>query len=442
MVLSIIIFVAVYVLIAFELVDKTAAALAGAVAVILLGLVPYEEAKAAIDMNVLFLLMGMMIVMSILSETGMFEWLAIAIAQKAKGNARLIVLCFLLVTAVLSAVLDNVTTVILVAPVTILITQLLEVKTAPILILMAIFSNIGGTATLIGDPPNILIGSGAGLEFMEFIEHLTPIILLITMVCLVVVNFQLGRKTNSSPLVRDRVMLADARLAILDTKLLRTSLFVLGVILLGFFTGRLTHFEPGIVAMGGAVLMIVLCKVDLHDALHRVEWATILFFIGLFMLISALEHNHLFTMAGEHLVRLTQGNLLMTAITILWAAAILSAIVDNIPLVIAMIPLIASIIPTFATQMGAQIGHELTPEEVKILIAEPLYWSLALGACLGGNGTLIGASANVVIAQIGNRNKCEISFMQFTREGFPIMLLTVAISTVYIYGRYFYLRDF
>jgi Na+/H+ antiporter NhaD/arsenite permease-like protein len=433
MILSLTIFLIVYALIAFDLVDKSAAALLGAGAVILLHLVPYHVALESVDLNVLFLLIGMMIVMSILAETGFLEWLAISIAQRAKGNGRTIVIQFLLVTAVLSSVLDNVTTVILIAPITILITQLLALRTAPVLILLAIFSNIGGTATLIGDPPNIIIGSATGLSFNAFLVNLAPVIIIITIVCLVLTRHQLGTSLDAPAEARHRVMMAQPELAILEPLLLKRCLAVLCLILIGFFTSRLTGFEPGIVALVGAIVMVVFCRVDMHTALNKVEWATILFFIGLFMLISALEYNGLFVKSGELLVHATQGNLLMTVMVILWASAIASAIVDNIPLVIAMLPLIKTMIPTFALQMGMADNPELTQST----IAAPLYWALALGACLGGNGTLIGASANVVIAQIGARNNAAISFMEFTRAGFPLMILTVLISTVYMYFRYF-----
>jgi Na+/H+ antiporter NhaD/arsenite permease-like protein len=414
-------------------VDKTAAALLGAGAVILLHLVPYHEAVRSVDMNVIFLLIGMMIVMSILAETGFLEWLAITIAQRAHGNAKAIVVQFLFVTAALSAVLDNVTTVILIAPITILITQLLELRTAPILVMLAIFSNIGGTGTLIGDPPNIIIGSATSLSFNDFLFNLGPVVLVMTLVCLAMVRFRMGSSLDTQEEARRRVMIAQPELAILDPVLLKKCGAVLALILLGFFTSRLTGFEPGIVALAGSVVMMVVCRVDIHTALHKVEWATILFFIGLFMLISALEHNKLFEKSGEMLIHATQGNLLLTVMVILWVSAIASAIVDNIPLVIAMIPLIKTMIPAFATQMGLADS----PDQVHAVIEAPLCWALALGACLGGNGTLIGASANVVIAQIGARNNANITFMEFTKAGFPMMILTVAISSVYMYFRYF-----
>ena len=433
MILSLGIFLFVYALIAFDIVDKTAAALLGAGAVILLHLVPYHEAVKSVDLNVIFLLIGMMSVMSILAETGFLEWLAIAIAQRAKGNAKVIVVQFLLVTAFLSAVLDNVTTVILIAPITILITQLLEIRTVPILVMLAIFSNIGGTATLIGDPPNIIIGSATTLSFNDFLFNLGPVVVVMTLVCLALVRFRMGATLDTKEEARRRVMMAQPELAILDPVLLKKCGGVLALILLGFFTSRLTGFEPGIVALAGSVVMMIVCKVDIHTALHKVEWATILFFIGLFMLISALEHNKLFEKSGEMLIHATQGNLLLTVMVILWASAIASAIVDNIPLVIAMIPLIKTMVPVFTAQMGLTDD----PALAHTAIEAPLYWALALGACLGGNGTLIGASANVVIAQIGMRNNANITFMEFTKAGFPIMMITVLISSVYMYFRYF-----
>lgn len=433
MMYSLAIFLIVYALIAFDVLDKTVAALLGASAVILLQLVPYHDAVSSVDMNVVFLLVGMMIVMGILAETGFLEWLAITIAQRAKGNAKVIVVQFLFVTASLSAVLDNVTTVILIAPITILITQLLELRTAPILVMLAIFSNIGGTGTLIGDPPNIIIGSATTLSFNDFLFNLGPVVLVMTLVCLAVVRFQMGTSLETKEEARRRVMIAQPELAILDPTLLKRCGAVLILILVGFFTSRLTGFEPGIVALAGSIIMMVVCKVDIHTALHKVEWATILFFIGLFMLISALEYNKLFEKSGEMLIHATQGNLLLTVMVILWASAMASAIVDNIPLVIAMIPLIKTMVPVFTAQMGLADN----PELAHTTIEAPLYWALALGACLGGNGTLIGASANVVIAQIGARNNANITFMEFTKAGFPLMILTVAISSVYMYLRYF-----
>ncbi len=433
MLLPICIFLTTYFFIATEKVDKTVAAVLGAAAMILCQQIHYTQALEKVDLNVVFVLVGMMIVVNILASTGVFEWMSIRLAQLAKGDGVKIMIALCLVTAGLSAILDNVTTVIIIAPVTILVTQLLEIPTAPLLILLAIFSNIGGTGTLIGDPPNILIGSQTHLTFNDFLFHLGPVALFITLVVAVICFFLFGRRYHVADNVKSRLNLADAPAAIVQPRRLRMALPVLGLIFLGFFLGHSIGLETGIVALAGAFLMTLVCRMDLHHCLAKVEWGTILFFIGLFMLVGGLEENHVFEVMGHKLVELTGGNLLVTAIAILWFSAVMSAIVDNIPLVIAFIPILKTVIPVFAAAQG------LDPEshEALLLIGEPLYWSLALGACLGGNGTLIGASANVVIAHIANRNKYRLTFMDFTRTGLPVMLLSVALGTLYIWLRYF-----
>ena len=433
MLLPICIFLITYFFIATEKVDKTVAAVLGAAAMILTQSIHYEQALEKVDLNVVFVLVGMMIVVNILASTGVFEWLSIRLAQLARGNGVKIMISLCLVTAGLSAILDNVTTVIIIAPVTILVTQLLEIPTSPLLILLAIFSNMGGTATLIGDPPNILIGSQTHLTFNDFLIHMFPIALVITLLVALICLLFLGKQYRVAENVKSRLDLADASAAIIHPRRLRVALPVLGLVFLGFFFGHTIGLETGIVALAGAFLMGLLCRMDLHHSLAKVEWGTILFFIGLFMLVGGLEENHVFEVMGHKLVELTGGNLFVTAIAILWFSAIMSAIVDNIPLVIAFIPILKAVIPVFAAAQG------LEPEsrEALVLIGEPLYWSLALGACLGGNGTLIGASANVVIAHIANRNKYRLTFMDFTRTGLPVMLLSVAVSTLYIWLRYF-----
>lgn len=429
--LSLIVFLIAYLFIATEKVDKTVAALLGAMTVIGLHLAPYEELLHKVDLNVVFLLVGMMIIVNVLSTTGVFEWVAITIAQKARGNGILILILFVLVTAGISALLDNVTTVILIAPVTILITQLLELPTVPFLIMEAIFSNIGGTATLVGDPPNIVIGSQTSLTFNDFLINLSPIILAMMILFSGILVMLFARRTKVGEDMKKRVALAKPDKAIIRPKVLWRALPVFGLVLLGFFLSRTLNIEPGAVAMTGAFLMLLVCKVHVHEALEKVEWSTILFFIGLFIMIGSLEHNHVFELMGEKIVALTSGKLFLTALVILWASAILSAIVDNIPLVIAMIPVIKSIIPSFSTQM------HLTAIQTHAQITAPLFWALALGACLGGNGTLIGASANVVISQIARRNRYRLTFMDFTRYGVPFTFLSLLMSTVYLYLRYF-----
>jgi len=339
---------------------------------------------------------------------------------------------FMILTAVLSAFLDNVTTVILMAPITILLCQLLEIPAVPILIMEAVFSNIGGTATLIGDPPNILIGSQTHLSFNDFLINLSPPVLVMLVVLIGVMALMFRKTIKTTEQTRKRIERSRPEKAILQPLVLKKALVVFGLILAGFFGGRMLDIEPGIIALVGAMVMVLVCKKDIHRSLVHVEWNTILFFVGLFMMISALEHSHVFEKMGDFILHICGGNLMATALTILWFSAIASAIVDNIPLVMAMIPLVKGIIPVFAQQMGIDDQALIHAQ-----IAEPLLWSLALGACLGGNGTLIGASANVVIAQVANRNNCPITFWSFTKYGFPFMIASLLIAHLYLYLRYF-----
>ncbi len=432
MLFPILVFLGVYFFIATELIDKTIAALIGAGLMIGLHFINYEEALHAIDLNVLFLLIGMMIVVNTLTDTGVFEWLAIKLARLAKGNGLVLAIFFMILTAVLSAFLDNVTTVILMAPITILLCQLLEIPAVPILIMEAVFSNIGGTATLVGDPPNILIGSQTHLSFNDFLINLSPPVLVMLVVLLGVMALMFRKTIKTTPQTRKRIEQSRPEKAILQPLVLKKALVVFGFILAGFFGGRVLGIEPGIIALAGSMVMVLVCKKDIHHSLIHVEWNTILFFAGLFMMISALEHHHVFEVMGDFILHICGGNLMATALTILWFSAIASAIVDNIPLVMAMIPLVKGIIPIFAQQMGID-----DPAVVQTAIAEPLLWSLALGACLGGNGTLVGASANVVIAQVANRNNCRITFWSFTKYGFPFMIASLVIAHIYLYVRYF-----
>lgn len=433
MLISILIFVVSYIFIASEKVDKTIAALLGAGAVIMFHQISYEEALSLIDLNVVFLLIGMMVIVSVLATTGLFEWIAIKLARVARGEGLHIVIMLLLATAILSAFLDNVTTVILIAPITILLAQILEIPAVPILVLEAIFSNIGGTATLVGDPPNILIGSQTGLSFNAFLLNLAPIVLIVLVVVLLVTRFQVGRSMHTQAAAKERILKSRPELAIVSTVLLKRSLAVFGLVLAGFFLGRVLDIEPGIVALTGAVLMLLVTRTDVHKVLASVEWGTILFFVGLFMLIGSLEVNGVFESMGKYMLNICGGHLLLTTIAVLWFSALVSAVVDNIPLVMAMIPLVKSIVPVFASQM-ALTGM---PADVHTRIEAPLFWALALGACLGGNGSLVGASANVVIAQIARRNHYQLSFWQFTRYGFPFMILSLMVSTLYLWLRYF-----
>ena len=379
------IFILAYIAIASEKVDKTIAAMIGAGLMVAFHVADFTEMLGKVDLNVLGLLIGMMIIVNVMATTGVFEYLAVLIARQTRGNGVLVTVEFLLATAIISAFMDNVTTIILMAPITILITQLLGLPTVPVLILEALFSNIGGTATLVGDPPNILIGASCNLSFNDFIINLAPVVLLIMVVCLGAVVLLMRKKLQSNPDSVVQVQLTQPRRAILDPARLKRSLIVFALVLLGFFTSRLIHLEPGLIAICGAFVMVPVCRLELAHMLEKVEWNTILFFCGLFMMVGALEIDGVFTLLGEHMVSLTRGNFALTMMIILWGSAILSAIIDNIPLVISMIPLINSIVPVFARQMGI----EADTEAIRQQISEPLFWSLALGACLGGNGTLI-----------------------------------------------------
>ncbi|MCU0856895.1 MAG: ArsB/NhaD family transporter [Pontiellaceae bacterium] len=422
MIASIVIFVIVYILIASEKVQKTVAALLGASAVVLLGLLDFESAMKTIDLNVIFLLIGMMTCVAILAETGFFEWVAISVAKGMKGNASGILIMLLLVTMICSAFLDNVTTVILLAPVTILITQLLELPTIPFLILEALASNIGGTATLIGDPPNIIIGSRAELSFMDFIQNLTPGVLILAVVFIATSWLILRKYLHVTDAIRVRVTDSCPKLALRDVKKMKRSLSIFGLIFAGFFLHHHLHVPPGIIALGGMALMLLVCYSKSEDMLRVVEWDAILFFIGLFIVIGALEHNGVIDLMADAMLKFCGDNLLLTTMVILWGSAFLSAVLDNIPFVIVMLPLLQKMI---VENGGSPTGDN------------PLFWALALGACLGGNGTIIGASANVVVAKIGERNGYHITFWQFMKWGMPLMVQSIFIAMLYLWIRYF-----
>lgn len=432
MMLSGIIFTVVYLLIATEKLEKTIAVIIGAFLMLLLRLIPFHEAASAIDFNVIFLLVGMMVCINVLSKTGFFEWIAMTIAKKTNGNPMLIMILFIVITAVISAFLDNVTTVILMTPVTILITQILEISPVPFLILEAIASNIGGTATLIGDPPNILIGSQARLSFNDFLVNLTPCVVLVLLATIAVIYLFFRKRWNITEQIKVRVTGSLPDLAIVDPKNLKRSLIILGLVMLAFVTHTLTGLEPGIIALSGAMFMVLICKGEIDKDLMRVEWGVIFFFIGLFMLVAGLEYNGFISFLADKIMAIAGTNVFMLCMIVLFASALFSSILDNIPFVMAMIPLIKNVIISISHAQGVS-----DPVFIASHIAQPLWWALALGACLGGNGTLIGASANVVVSKIASKNKYPITFWQFTRYGFPLMVLSIIICAVYLWLRYF-----
>ncbi|MFH1690991.1 MAG: ArsB/NhaD family transporter [Candidatus Omnitrophota bacterium] len=432
MLLSVLIFAAIYICIATEKIDKTIVVIMGAFLMFSLNLVPFDTAMRAVDLNVIFLLIGMMTCVFVLSKTGFFEWIAISVAKRSKGSPIKIMLLFLCVTAFLSAFLDNVTTIILLAPVTILIAEILEISPVPFLILEAIASNIGGTATLIGDPPNIIIGSQANLTFNDFLINLAPIITIVFLVFLTTVYRIFKNKWNIPEQIKKRVTEAIPHLAIIDKKNMIRALIVLGAIFIGFFTHNITGLKPGIIALAGSMIMLLVCHTEIDRTLMRVEWGVVLFFIGLFIVVAGLEHNGVIEVMAKFVIQSAGSNIFLLCLIILVASAFISAVLDNIPFVIAMIPMVKELIAHLSQYYGIT-----DPALIQAKIAHPLWWALALGACLGGNGTLIGASANVIVSKIGERNNHHISFFRFFKYGFPVMIQSIIICAIYLWLRYF-----
>ncbi|MBQ1614544.1 MAG: ArsB/NhaD family transporter [Selenomonas sp.] len=417
-----IIFVFMYMVIVSEKIHRTVAAMLGATSMILLGILSQETALHHIDFNTLGLLVGMMVLVGVTSHTGLFDYVAIKAAKVAKAEPKRILIYLALITAVFSAFLDNVTTVLLMVPVTFSITQKLHLKANPFLLTQIISSNIGGTATLIGDPPNIMIGSAVKeLTFMAFIENLAPIAILNLIIVIFIVEIIYKKGLHTKPELQADLMAMDEHKALKDRRLLKKSLFVLTLVILGFFTHSFTHIESSMIALTGGFLLLLLAGGSHHlveSAMKSVEWATIFFFIGLFIAVGGLIETGIIGSMASHAVELTGGDVTSTSLLVLWLSAIVSSVLDNIPFVATMIPLIQN--------MGAMGVSNL----------EPIWWSLALGACLGGNGTLVGASANLIVAGLAAERGVKITFINYFKIGFPIMLLTIVLSTVYVYIRY------
>ncbi len=424
-----ILFALTYVVVMTEKINRAIVSLLAAGLMIVLGILNQETAIRGIDFNTIGLLIGMMVIVAITRQSGIFQFLAIWAAKKVDARPWGILVMISLVTAVTSAFLDNVTTVLLVVPVTLLITEELKVNPYPYLFAMIFSSNIGGTATLIGDPPNIMIGSATGLTFNDFAYNLAPVVLVIMAATLVPIYFIWGRHLKATPEDRQRVMQFNEYGAITDARLLKQCLIVIGLVIAGFVFARFLGLEAATVAMTGAALLLLLANFGrdaehqskhVLDAFNEVEWITIFFFVGLFIVVHGVDGTGLLRLLADKMLALTGGDLTATSMVILWSSAILSAIIDNIPFVATMIPLIKAMAPTFGGPEGLM----------------PLWWSLSLGACLGGNGTLIGASANLVVAGFAERAGQPIRFVRYTLMAFPIMLLSIAISMVYLYWRY------
>ena len=438
--LALLIFGLCYLAIVTERWHKTIVAMFGAVLMISLGILTQEEAfysrEYGVDYSVIFLLIGMMVIINITRKTGLFEYLAIWAAKRADARPIRMLLLLSVITAALSALLDNVTTVLLMAPVTLEICRRLELDPVAFLVSEALASNIGGTATLVGDPPNIMIASKAGLEFMDFLFVLAPVAAVIMLAYLAVLWAMYRRNMAVSEKLRRAVMSLNERQEIRSPAMLRRCLWLLGFTTLGFCLHGLIHIEPATVALLGASLFMLAGHEGQEtggqelDYLMQVEWKTIFFFIGLFILVGALVKVGAIHAVAKEVVHIARGNEAATMFAVLWGSAVFSAAVDNIPYVAAMNPLIVDL----ARSLHPEISNYASLVRQSDVL--PLWWALALGACLGGNGTLIGASANVVVVDYARRAGHPISFIRFMAFGLPVMLGSMVISSVYLWLRF------
>jgi len=410
------IFLITYALIVTERVHRTLSALLGGVAMILLGVLSQEEAFHAIDWNVIFLLAGMMAIASVLQETGIFQWIAIQAVKLGKGDPFRVLTILSVVIAVSSALLDNVTIVVLAAPVALFVAASLRVSPMPFLIAGILASNIGGTATLVGDPPNLLIGSAAGIDFLTFAANLAPISLLILIVFLGLSWFLFKNDLRAGQNGALDIEALEAEALITDRPLLRKALIVMAGVIVGFLAHGVLHLEPATIALAGATILLLWGRNDPHDILRDVEWTTLVFFIGLFITVEAVVQVGIIETVAEAALRLTGGSLPLTSMLLLWLSAVASGIVDNIPYTATMIPIVEN------------LGRSMP--------IMPLWWSLALGACLGGNATLVGAAANVVVANLAEKSGHPISFKTFFGYGLVTTVMSLLLATGYIWLRY------
>jgi len=410
-----VIFLLTYALIVSEKIHRTISALLGGLAMILF-VIPQENAFHSIDWNVIFLLAGMMVIANVLKETGLFQWIALQAVRLGKGDPFKVLVILSLITAASSALLDNVTIVVLIAPVTLFVASTLRVSPVPFLIAEILASNIGGMATLVGDPPNILIGSATGLDFVTFAANMGPISVII-MIVFIGIARPLFQK-DLTVLDQENVDIAelDASTLITDSVLLRKSLIVMSGVIVGFLIHGALHLEPATIALIGATLLMLWGKTDPHYALRDIEWTTLFFFFGLFIMVEALVEVGLIDIVADAALRLTGGNLKLTSILLIWFSAIASGIVDNIPYTATMIPIVESL--------------------SQVMPADPLWWSLALGACLGGNLTIVGAAANVVVVSLAEKSGHPISFMHFFRYGAIVTGMSLILASGYVWLRY------
>jgi Na+/H+ antiporter NhaD/arsenite permease-like protein len=418
MILSTVIFVLAYALIIIDRIDRVIVALSGGILMALARLLSQENPFETVDFNTLGLLISMMMIVMITKRTGVFQYIAVKVVKIAKGEPWKILVYLSLITAVCSALLDNVTTILLILPITLDVCKQLKLKPIPIIISQIFASNVGGTATLIGDPPNIMIGASVGLSFMDFIVNVAPIILPMIFITTFIFVLIYKKYLFATEEDKKKVLAMDDQGLITDKVLLKKCLFVLTLTIIGFFLHGALEYQSSVIAITGAVLLLSISKVPADQVFKEVEWKTIFFFAGLFMMVGGLEKAGVLEYLATTIVGATDDNMLLLGLAILWVSAIASAFVDNIPFTATMIPLIKDV--------GALTGLTITP----------LWWALSLGACLGGNGTIIGASANVVASGMSEEAGHKITFVSYFKVCFPLMLLTVAISTVYLVLRY------
>ncbi|AVT39606.1 SLC13 family permease [Plantactinospora sp. BB1] len=422
---ALVIFVVAFFFIATEKVDKVKVVLIAAAAMLVFGFAPgaevYFSEHEGIDWKVIFLLLGMMIIVGVLKQTGLFDYLAIWAAKRSSGRPYRLMVMLMLITAIASPFLDNVTTIMLVAPVTVVVCNRLHIPAQPYLIAEILASNIGGAATLIGDPPNIIIGSRAGLTFTDFLVHMAPAVVVIFAVFVLFTRVLFRKSFRYNPEHVEAVLALQERRAITDVRLLVRCLVVLGLVVVAFGLHSVLHVDPSVVAMVGAGVMLLVSKMDVSDVLGEVEWPTLVFFMGLFVMVAGLVHTGVITTFGEWVIEQVDGNFFGAATALLFGSAVLGAFFDNIPYVATMAPVVEGLV---ATAPDPQTG-------------QALWWAFAFGADFGGNGTAVAASANVVAIGIAARTGHRISFWQFTRYGIIVTIMSTVLAWIYVWLRYF-----
>ncbi|MFC6012105.1 ArsB/NhaD family transporter [Nocardia lasii] len=423
--LAVIIFVVAFFFIATEKADKVKTVLIAAGAMAILGLIPGDEvfysAHEGIDWNVIFLLLGMMIIVGVIKQTGLFDYLAIWSAKRSRGNPYRLMVMLMVITAIASPFLDNVTIIMLVVPVTLVVCRRLGIAAQPFIIAEVLASNIGGAATLIGDPPNIIIASRAGLTFNDFLVHMAPIVVIIFVLFVAFTRVLFHSALRTDPTSVDAVMALQERRAIRDPKLLVRSMIVLTGVVIGFCLHSVLHVAPSVIALVGAGIMVLVSGLDIGDILAEVEWPTLVFFMGLFVMVAGLVHTGVIAAIGETAIGWVGDNYFLAATALVFGSAILGAFVDNIPYTATMAPVVEDIV---AGAPDAATGQSL-------------WWAFALGADFGGNGTAVAASANVVALGIAARAGQKITFWQFTKYGALVTLLSSVIAWIYVWVRYF-----